>query len=51
MAAITGVFQILWLYTFADCFSTGDRMAHCRVFINLLSFGADSHFAYKEKPS
>jgi len=52
MAAITGVFQVLWLYYGLLIASrpviTWNIVA---VFINLQSVGAYSHFAHKEKPS
>ena len=52
MPAITGVFQVLWLYYGLLIASrpviTWNIVA---VFINLLSVGAYSHFAHKEKPS
>jgi MtN3 and saliva related transmembrane protein len=50
MAAITGVFQILWLY-YGLLIASRPVVAWniIAVFINLLSVAAYSHFAHKEK--
>jgi MtN3 and saliva related transmembrane protein len=51
MAAITGVFQILWVY-YGLLIASRPVVAWNIVaaLINFLSVGAYSHFAHKEKP-